>query len=424
MNPKKIARKVLPKKGIRVAEESYRKGRVYALQAKHGFPAKGLKVIAVTGTNGKTTTCCFINEVLKSGGYKTALFTTAIIELNGESRINTSHRTVPLTSELVQFIKKAKAAEVDYLILEVTSQALDQHKLVGIPVEVAVMTNLTQDHLDYHKTMQRYAEAKARLFSSYLKPKHVVLNRDDEWYAFFKKHSVGKVTSYGVDEDSSVRISDVLEGTQGSAWKLRRHGIDVGIKNSIPGLFNVYNATAAVCVAELLGMKPEEVQTGIRSLRSVAGRMELIDAGQSFTVIVDYAHAPDALERLLVVARKLAGAQKVRLVFGATGDRDRTKRPIMGTIAAKGADMIYLTDEESYSEDPATIRAAIREGIEVGKGTYLEVADRKQAIKQAFADAQRGDVVLLTGLGHQDTRNMGGKLIKWDEREVARKLLS
>ncbi len=163
MNPKKLVRKVVPKKGIRLAEETYRKGRIYALQAKYGFPARGMRVIGVTGTDGKTTTCNYINEMLKSAGFKTAMFTTALIEMAGDSQPNLTHRTVPLTADLMQFFKTAKAKKVDFVVLEVSSQALHQHKMLGIPFEVAVMTNLTQEHLDYHFSMYAYAAAKARL---------------------------------------------------------------------------------------------------------------------------------------------------------------------------------------------------------------------------------------------------------------------
>ncbi len=168
VNPKFLVRKVLPSKGIHLAEEGYRKGRIYSLQARYGFPAKGLRVIGVTGTNGKTTTCCFINQMLKTAGHKTAMYTTAIIEINGASRANTTHRTVPLTEDFLRFMREAKKAKVDFVVLEVTSQALHQHKLIGTPIEIAVMTNLTREHLDYHRSMNAYAAAKARLFNDYL----------------------------------------------------------------------------------------------------------------------------------------------------------------------------------------------------------------------------------------------------------------
>jgi UDP-N-acetylmuramyl-tripeptide synthetase len=422
MNPKKLIRKVLPKQGIKLAEETYRKGRVYALQARHGFPAKELRVIAVTGTNGKTTTCCYINEVLKGGGYRTAMYTTAVIGMDGKSRLNKTHRTVPLTAELVSFLKQAKAAQVDFVILETTSMALHQHKTLGIPVEIAVMTNFTQDHLDYHKSMEKYAEAKARLFGLYANPKFCVLNRDDEWFDYFKKRSVGKVVTYGKAEKSTVRIGTMKLGNNGSVWAIREHGVTTELKTGIPGAFNVYNATAAVSVGKLLGLSTEQLQVGAAKLHNVPGRMEKVEAGQDFTVLVDYAHTPDALENVLKAARALT-RQRVLLVFGATGDRDKVKRPLMGRIAAKHADMVYLTDDETYTEDPEAIREAVHEGIEAEKGTYTEIPDRREAIEKALASARTGDVVILAGIGHQDTRNMGGVQKPWLEAEIAEKLL-
>ena len=418
MNPKKVVRKVLPKQAIKTAEETYRMSRVYALQARHGFPAKGLREIANTGTNGKTTTASYINAMLKSAGYRTALFSTAVIELDGVSQLNRTHRTVPVTAELISFFKKASHTKADFVIMEVTSQALHQHKLLGMPVEIAVMTNLTQDHLDYHKTMEEYAAAKARLFSKYLSPKHVVLNRDDSWYQYFFAQSVGEITTYGQAADSDALIDTIRLEASGSTWVLA----DLHLQTALPGTFNVYNASAAACVGELIGLTNQQIEQGIGALQAVPGRMEVIDEGQNFGVLVDYAHTPDALENVLTAARSIAKG-KVRVVFGATGDRDATKRPIMGEVTARTADMIYLTDDETYSEDGDAIRKEVLAGIVGANGTYVEIADRREAIKTAFSDAREGDVVVLAGIGHQDTRNMGGRSVIWDERDVARELL-
>lgn len=422
MNPKKLVRKVLPTSGVRLAEESYRKSRVYALQARYGFPAKKLRVIAVTGTNGKTTTCNYINEMLKANGFKTALFTTAVIEVNGKREINKTHRTVPITSQLISFLRQARDGNIDYLVLEVTSQALDQHKLIGIPVEIAVMTNLTQDHLDYHKTMQAYAAAKARLFNKYINPKHCVLNADDKWFTYFHDQSVGRVMSYGQAETSKIRMSHLDLRADGSSWHVIEGSAEIELNIGIPGEFNVYNATAAVCVGKLVGLNSDQLRKGMQAIKPVPGRMEVIDEGQPFTVLVDYAHTPDALQSVLQAAHEIA-QRKVIVVFGATGDRDRAKRPVMGEVAAGHADMIFLTDDETYSEDGDIIRAAVRKGIEKANGACKEIVDREAAITAAFKSAKPGDVVVLAGIGHQDTRNMGGKSIKWDEREVARRLL-
>lgn len=418
MDPKKFARRVIPKRGVRVAEEAYRRSRIYALQTRYGFPAKGLRVIAVTGTNGKTTTCCYMNEILKAAGYKTALYTTAIIELAGHADINRTHRTLPLTAQLLSFLKKAKAAEVDFLILEVTSQALDQHKLLGIPVEVAIMTNLSQDHLDYHGSMERYAAAKARLFNRYTDPKFCILNADDDWYDYYLTESTGQIVSYGQDPDSTERITKVKPG-DGMRWQLSSgtKALDLHIQQA--GKFNVYNASAAAAAALALQVPAGAVEKGLAAMKLVPGRMESVEAGQPYKVWIDYAVTPDALEKVLQAGREAAKA-RVIVVFGATGDRDRSKRPIMGEIAARLADRIYLTDDETYTEDPDAIRQAVMAGIVKGKGKSktTEIADREKAIAAALRAAHKGDVVIVTGIGHQDSRNMGGKNEPWNERKV------
>lgn len=424
MNPKKLARKVLPVKGIKLAEETYRKTRVYGVQAAFGFPAKGMRVIAVTGTNGKTTTCSYINEMLKSAGHTTAMYTTATIELKGQSKPNKTHRTLPLTEQLVRFLRAAKKAKVDFIILEVTSQALHQHKLLSIPVEVAVLTNLSQDHLDYHHTMDQYAAAKAQLFNEYMKPEYCVLNADDSYYDYFMLQSIGQVISYGKSPDSTEQIKAIKPAPGATAWQLVSGNKALNLKTQLPGLVNVYNASAAAAVGLTLGLKPEDVEKGVQALKVVPGRMESIEAGQLFTVWVDYAVTPDALEKVLAAGKEVASG-KVHIVFGSTGDRDRSKRPIMGSVAAKHADKIYLTDDETYSEDPDTIRQAVLEGIEHGGGKSKTsvIPERRNAIKAAFAAAKKGDVVILAGIGHQDSRNLGGKLVAWDERKIARQLL-
>lgn len=426
MQPKKLVRRVVPKTGVRVAEETYRRGRMYALQARYGFPARKLRVIAVTGTNGKTTTCCYLNEILKASGYKTAMYTTAIIELAGVSEINRTHRTLPLTGQLLSFLKKAHKADVDFLILEVTSQALDQHKLLGIPVEVAVLTNMTQDHLDYHGTMNRYAKAKARLFNRYTDPKFCVLNADDERYDYFMEESVGQVVSYGKSTDSAERITSVKTTTSGMSWQLMNgdKAMELCIQQS--GEFNVMNASAAATAALTIDVRPKYIEKGLAAVRFVPGRMESVEVGQPFKVWIDYAVTPDALEKILLAGRERVSTKgRVIIVFGATGDRDKSKRPIMGKIVAQYADRIYVTDDETYTEDPDAIRRAVISGIVAGKGKSktTEIADRKKAIAAALKNADKNDVVIVAGIGHQDARNMGGKDEPWSERNVVESIL-
>jgi UDP-N-acetylmuramoyl-L-alanyl-D-glutamate--2,6-diaminopimelate ligase len=411
----KAVRKVLPKSALKPVEKAYRKGRVGALRRAYGNPAEGLKIIAVTGTNGKTTTCMFINEMLKVAGHKTAMFTTALTEVDGESQPNLRHTTMPVTAEIQQFFKQAKARDVEFVTMEVTSMGLDQHKLDGTPIEVAVVTNLSQEHLDYHGTMEKYAAAKARLVSDF-KPGFVVLNEDDEWYDYFAGKTVGKLFTFGKKAEGE---SQITLGKDGS-FKLGK----TEVKLQLPGEFNIYNAAAAGTVGMILGLDSQDVKNGLESLAVVPGRMEPVNAGQDFKVLVDYAVTPDAIAKALQALRPLTKG-KLMIVFGATGDRDKTKRPAMGEAAAKYADRIFLTDDETYTEDGDAIRAAVRQGIEKagGAGKTTEVADRRKAIKTAFTEAKTGDTVIITGLGHENYRNMGGQKMPWDDRDIARELL-
>lgn len=416
-------RKALPANAVHQVEDIYRKGRVKLVSARYGNPAKHLRVIAVTGTNGKTTTACFINEILKEAGYSTAMFTTALIEVAGKTQLNDMNVTVASTQRMQQFFADAKQAKVDFVVLEVTSHALHQHKLATVPIEAAVMTNLTQDHLDYHKTMDDYAAAKAKLFQ--LEPKFVVLNRDDEWFDYFNQFPAGeqKIT-YGQHEDAEAKIERTKLYKKGSeATLVIDHQTKLELATALPGMFNIYNMTAAATLAYVLGLKRTDIIEGIANLESIPGRFERVVEGVGYDVIVDYAHTPDALQQLLEAA-KATTKNRVILVFGATGDRDKVKRPIMGEIAAKAADRIILTDEESYNEDPSAIRHQIREGIEKAKGDgkTTEIADRREAIEKALSIATKGDTVLITGMGHEQFRIVNGERIPWNDAAVVREL--
>ena len=394
------------------------------VSAKYGYPAKGLRVIAVTGTNGKTTTANYLNEILKAAGHKTAMFTTAVIEIGGERTLNDLNATVASTERMQQFFRDAKMAGVDFVVLEITSHALQQHKLATVPIEAAIMTNLTQDHLDYHKTMEEYAAAKGKLFAGH--PRFVVLNHDDAWFDYFCQFEPGEQRmTYGTNPDAECRITDVKLYKRGSEARLEiDHQTSVELATALPGKFNVYNMTAAAAAAYLLHVKLEDIVEGVANLEEVPGRFERIETNTPYEVVVDYAHTPDALEQLLDAARTLT-KNRVILVFGATGDRDKTKRPIMGGIAAKYADRIFVTDEESYNEDPAEIRRMVIDGIADAKGESKteEIADRRAAIEKALSVARKGDTVLVTGMGHEQFRIVNGEKLPWNDGDVIRESL-
>ena len=418
-------RGLLPPGTVHLLEDGYRKQRARLLTTRYGHPAKYLRVIAVTGTNGKTTTVNYVNEILKEAGHTTAMFSTATIEIAGKAQRNTLNATVPSVGTMQRFFRDAKRARVDFVVMEFPSHAIHQHKLYGVPVEMAIMTNLTQDHLDYHGTMEAYAEVKGRLFA--MRPKYIVLNRDDEWFEYFDQFPAGaqKIT-YGQHAEAEAHIDRMKLYRKGTeAWMTIDHQTKLELATNLPGAFNVSNMAAAAAAGYLLDVPLDAIVEGVANLEGIPGRFERIEAGQPYDVIVDYAHTPDGLQKLLTAAREIT-KNRVILVFGACGDRDKAKRPIMGEIAATLADRIMLTEEESYSEDPQTIRDMIFEGIERTKGGAMkttEVPDRREAIKKALAIATKGDTVLITGMGHEVYRIVNGKRIPWNDTIVVQELL-
>lgn len=416
-------RQLLPPQLTTVVEDTYRRARVHAVSARYGYPARGLRVLAVTGTNGKTTTANYLNEILKAAGKTTAMFTTAVIEMAGQRQLNDLNATVASTERMQQFFREARDRRVDFVVLEVTSHSLHQHKLDTVPIECAIMTNLTQDHLDYHKTMDDYAAAKGLLFAR--RPRYIVLNQDDDWFSFYDKYEPAeqKIT-YGQAAEAECRIVYTKQYKKGSDVRLQiDHQTELELGTSLPGLFNVYNLTAAAAAAYLLHIDLEAIADGVANLEAIPGRYEHIAIDAAYDVIVDYAHTPDALGKLLVAARENT-KNRLMLVFGATGDRDKVKRPIMGELAGRLADRIFVTDEESYNEDPAVIRRMVLEGIaQAGADNKTEeIADRREAIGKAMSVARKGDTILVTGMGHEIYRIVDGERLPWNDGDVVREI--
>lgn len=418
----KIARNTLPKGTLKVIEKDYRKMRAKVVATRYSNPARKLRVIAATGTNGKTTTINFLNEILKEAGYKTAMFSTANIEIANNKLVNDTNSTTATVSRLQKFFADALKADVEFALVEATSHALDQYKFAGVEFEMAIMTNLTQDHLDYHKTMENYAAAKAKLFES--QPKFIVLNSDDEWFEYFDKFKASeqKIT-YGTNERAEVKITGATLYKKGSEAKIViDNNVELEAATNLPGKFNIYNMTAAISAAYLLGISLEDIQNGIANLEAISGRFERAVEGLPFEIIVDYAHTPDGLEKLLEAAKSITKGRTI-LVFGACGDRDRAKRPIMGEIAKKLADRVILTDEENYTESAEQIRQEVKAGMgEKLPASVEEIPDRRKAIEKAVHIASKGDTVLITGLGHEVFRIIDGKKVPWNDTEIAREI--
>ena len=421
---KEVLKSIIPAAILRRIVNPYHWCEAFAASLRYGFPARGMHVTMITGTNGKTTTAAYLTNILKAAGLRVGLCSTAYFEIAGERIANDLNFTVTNPFKLQSLIAQMRRAKVTHLVLEVTSHAIVQHRTWGIPLDAAVMTNLTQDHLDYHRTMENYAASKGKLFAR--KPRLMVLNRDDQWFEFFNKFQAGEQKmTFGTHADAEARIIGVKLHRDGSDVRLKiDHQTELRFKTQLPGKFNVYNATAAATAAYLMHVDIAQIEQGVESLDAVPGRLERIESGQPFDVIVDYAHTPDALENLLETLKHLT-KNRLILVFGATGDRDKAKRPIMGEIAARLADRIIVTDEESYNEDPAVIRDMVLQGVLAagGEARVEEIPDRRKAIEKALSIARRNDTVVVTGMGHEQYRVMHGKREPWNEVEIIRDIL-
>ena len=382
---------------------------------KNGWPGKKLRVIGVTGTNGKTTTCFMIWKMLNYAGHKTGLMTTVAWGID-DLEPELGHMTTVDTLTLNQRIKKIADSGAEFLVLEVTSHALAEFRTLGIPVEIAVFTNLTHEHLDYHKTITNYRNAKGKLFK---KAKFSILNADDEATAYYKKLSQKYIT-YGIKNGEN-RAENIKMSVSGVKYSCG----DINIETKIPGEFNIYNSLAAALVGRKLGLKDADIAQGIKSLDSVEGRMNIIDEGQPFTVIVDYAHAPDALEKVFDSVKDHKG--RIISVHGGAGRRDPSTRPIRGAILAKNSDIVIITEDDSRDEDPDKIAEGFIEGAKkhgkvLNKDLFKEM-DREKAIAMAIKMAEKGDLVLLLGKGHEKSILRADGPHDFEDIKIAKKYL-
>ncbi len=362
---------------------------------KQKHPAKKLRIIGVTGTNGKTTTCFMIWHMLNSAGYKTGIMTTVAYGIEKlEPELN--HMTTVDAMTLNKRIREIADSGAEFLVLEVTSHALVEFRTLGIPFEIAVFTNLTHEHLDYHKTFVNYRDAKGKLFK---KAKYSILNADDPATKYYKTIT-NNYSTYGIKYGDN-RAKNIELGVSGVKYSLG----DMNIETNIPGEFNVYNSLAAALVGQKLGLSSKQITHGIKTLAAVEGRMNLINEGQPFTVIVDYAHAPDALEKVFASVKGHKG--RIISVHGGAGRRDPSTRPIRGEILGKNSDIVIITEDDSRDEDPEKIAQGFIDGAEkvgktLGKDLIKEL-DRKKAIELALKTAKKGDLVLILGKGHEKT---------------------
>jgi UDP-N-acetylmuramoyl-L-alanyl-D-glutamate--2,6-diaminopimelate ligase len=388
----------------------------------HGDPSRTLRVLGVTGTNGKTTTTYLLEAItVAAGGRAGVIGTTGARVVGADESLGF---TTPEAPELQELLARMRDRGVDTVAMEVSSHALAYQRVDGTRFAAACFTNLTHEHLDTHGTIEEYFATKARLFTPELTATAAIAT-DDPWGAELATRTRGldRVVTFGLEPGADVRATAIESDAHGSTMRLETPaGTVTGVRVPLVGGFNVHNALGASATALAAGFALDAIVAGIQAPVVVPGRMEPVAAGQPFTVLVDYAHTPDALERLVAEARRLAGAGRVIVVFGCGGDRDRAKRTPMGR-AASGADLAVLTSDNPRSEDPAAIAAAAEHGLRDGGAAYVVELDRRAAIRHAFDAARGGDVVVVAGKGHESGQEAGGVITPFDDRVVAREEL-
>ena len=389
----------------------------------YGNPSQKLVMVGVTGTNGKTSTCYLTRSVFAANNMKMAVLGTIIQRVSG-SDIPAS-MTTPEAHRLQKMLSEAVSEGMDGVIMEASSHALELGRVDGIKFDVAVFTNLTQDHLDFHKGMAGYLASKTKLFSELMKDdrqSYAVLNADDPASEHIKKHTKAEVITYGVYNKADLKVLDFQSTHQNLTFRVSFREIEeIEIKLQLLGDHNLYNALSAMGIGIAKNIDLEAIKKGLESVSSVPGRFDRVDAGQDFTVVVDYAHTPDALERVLKAARKLTQGRLIT-VFGCGGDRDKGKRPLMGRAATDLSDYSIITSDNPRSEDPLAIISQIQAGVDKSWSEgqrYETIPDRRSAIQRAVEIAKKGDMIVIAGKGHENYQIIGTKRNHFDDKEEA-----
>ena len=398
--------------------EDTRLAYAFACANYFGRPADHLRLVGITGTNGKTTTSTLIKEILEASGHPSGLIGT-ICNMAGQ-KVLPSHLTTPEPYEFQKLLRAIADEGCEFAIMEVSSHALAQERVAGCHFEAAVFTNLTQDHLDFHKTMENYMHAKQKLFKM---ADLGIINADDSHAEDFIKAATCKTVTYSARYmNATYTARNINLKADGVEYEMVGNSLIGRVSASIPGGFSVYNTLAAAACAVSLGIPFRQVLEAMHHLGGVKGRIEVVPTGRDFTVIIDYAHTPDALEKILKATHEFSKGRVVA-VFGCGGDRDKTKRPIMGMVAAQNADFCVVTSDNPRTEDPQTIIDDIMPGVESGDTPYAVVVNRREAIAFAMKNAQKDDVILLAGKGHEDYQIIGTEKHHFDEREVVADIL-
>ncbi|MEX2046748.1 MAG: UDP-N-acetylmuramoyl-L-alanyl-D-glutamate--2,6-diaminopimelate ligase [Chloroflexota bacterium] len=425
-------RKVRTRAPVAVVEDS-RAALADLASEVFDHPTRRLKLAAVTGTDGKTTTVHLVSDVLEAGGERTGFATTVDFKVADHLWANDTRQSTQEAVEIQEFFAELLVAGGTWGVLEATSHALALRKLRGCEVDIAVFTNLSPEHLDFHGTLQSYLEAKGILFDMLVRgadkgvPKTAVLNADDaHWQYLVDRAGGAKVLTYGIDAHADIQGTVLAADANGSRVRVEARTETVELALPLVGRFNVHNALAAIAAGIAAGVPLAKARDALQRSRPVRGRMERVDCGQPFSVIVDYAHTPESLAKVLALLRPLTKGRLIAL-FGSAGERDRTKRPRLAEVAAKHADFFVITQEDPRLEDPASILAEIEAGATgAGKarGTdYVVIDDRREAVRDAMRRAQAGDTVVLAGKGHEGSIIVGEEKRPWDEAAAARDAL-
>jgi len=425
---RELVKKLIPKKLFKSVEPYGHWAEAILANIVYGFPARKLKVIGVTGTDGKTTTSTLITAMLRDSGFRVGMMTTISLDLGNGPVPNPTRLTTVTSFSLQRGLKKLSKAGVDWVVLETTSHALAQHRVWGVPYSVVAMTNITHEHLDYHGTFEEYRDAKKRLFelcNANTKGLRIgIANADDPSGELFAE-AIENPVRYGIDK-GDIHVVESTTTTKGSTITAATPKGELNLIVKLPGSFNVYNALAAAGVGQAVGLSNEQIEKGIASLDNVEGRMTTIDEGQDFSVIVDYAHTPVSFEKIFNEIRPVTKG-KLIVVFGSAGRRDEAKRPLQGNVAGRMCDVVVVTEEDDRDQDGEQILNQIAEGAEkagkVRNRDLFLIHDRMRAIAKAIDLAKAGDTVLLLGKGHETSilGNFGKR--DWDEAGAARKAL-
>ena len=408
----------LPDSVIKIVVPDSRYALALLANKFYEFPSKKMRMIGITGTNGKTTTTHIVDSLLIQK-YRTGIIGTLNYKINGQ--IHKSKDTTPEPPDLQQIFTRMVDENVEYCAMEVSSHGIDFFRVQGVDYNVAVFTNLSQDHLDYHKTMEIYLNTKLKLFQWLRPDDYAIANIDDPHGKDFLNATNAKKITFGVKNKADIMAKDINLNIKGTDYRLVTPKGEIDIQQQLVGMFNVYNSLAAVAVAYSQGMDLETIKKGLEENIIVSGRFQLVDKGQPFSVVVDYAHTPDGMEKVLSLTKNL-NTKRVVTVFGCGGDRDKEKRPIMGQVAAKYSDEIVLTADNPRNEDPEKIISEIETGIKGASCT--KIVDRSKAIEYAIKNAREGDIIMIIGKGHETSQTLKDETIHFNDVEEAEKYLT